>query len=78
MTLTFPVRKSTTGLTYIVQANDGLTGAWSEIWRSTEGFSYGVVVSTLDESDRTVVTIRDSEALGTRQKRFMRLKLVQE
>jgi hypothetical protein len=36
------------------------------------------VVSTLDESDRTVATIRDSEALGTRQKRFMRLKLVQE
>jgi cyclophilin family peptidyl-prolyl cis-trans isomerase len=78
MTLTFPVRKSTTGLTYIVQANHELTGAWTEIWRSTDEFSYGVVVSALDESDRTVVTIRDSEALGTRQKRFIRLKLVQE
>jgi len=29
MTLTFPVRKATTGLTYAVEGNDGLTGTWS-------------------------------------------------
>ena len=38
LTLTFPARKFTQGLTYAVEANDGLSGPWTEIWKSADGF----------------------------------------
>lgn len=78
LTLTFPLRKATTGLSYMVEANDGLSGMWSEIWKSADGFSHAQVLSALDESDRTVLTIKDVVALGAQPKRFLRIKLVQE
>ena len=78
MTLTFPVRKFTQGLTYAVEANDGLSGTWTEIWKSTAGFIHPQVVSALDQADRTVVTVKDTAALGGRPKRFLRTRIVQE
>jgi cyclophilin family peptidyl-prolyl cis-trans isomerase len=78
MTLTFPVRKFTQGLTYAVEANDGLSGAWTEIWKSTSGFAHPQVVSAVDQADRTVVTIKDTAALGGRPKRFLRTRIAQE
>jgi hypothetical protein len=78
MTLTLPVRKFTSGLTYVVEANDGLSGVWTEVWKSTFGFSHAQVVGTLDQADRTVVTIKDTVAIGARQNRFLRIKLVQD
>lgn len=77
-TLTFPVRKSAQGLTYAVEANDGLTGSWSEIWNSTAGIVHPLVVSALVQADRTVVTIRDSAEFGSRPQRFLRIRVVQE
>ncbi len=76
LTLTLPVRKFTQGLSYVVEANDGLSGPWTEIWNSTDGFAQSQVMTALDQVDRTVVTVRDSVAIETRQKRFLRTRIV--
>lgn len=78
MTLTFPVRKSTQGLTYVVEANEGLTGTWTEIWNSGNGFSHARVVAAVDQADRTVVTIKDTADIGSQSKRFLRIRVVQQ
>ncbi len=78
MTLAFPVRKFTTGLTYVVEANNQLTGTWTQVWSSSNGFSHAQVVTAIDQSNRTQVTIKDSVALGSLTKRFMRVKVVQD
>ena len=77
LTLTFPVRKFTQGLTYAVEANNGLTGPWTEIWKSANGFSHAQVMSALDQADRTVLTVKDTAAIGA-GKRFLRTRVVQE
>ncbi len=76
-TLTFPVRKFTQGLTYAVEANDGLSGPWTEIWKSANGFSHAQVVSALDQADRTLLTVKDTNAIGAGT-RFLRVRVVQE
>jgi cyclophilin family peptidyl-prolyl cis-trans isomerase len=76
LTITFPVRKFTQGLTYSVEANSTLSGSWTEIWKSTDGFSHARVVSAMDLTDRTVVTIQDAAEAGPR--RFLRIRIVQE
>lgn len=78
LTLTFPVRKSTLGLTYYVEASDALAGTWTEIWNSGNGFSHARVVSALDQADRTVVTIKDTVDIGSQPKRFLRARVVQQ
>ena len=78
LTLTFPVRKFTQGLTYIVEGNDGLSGAWTEIWNSAYGFSDAQVVSAVDKTDRTVVTIKDTSVIGVQPRRFLRARVVQQ
>lgn len=78
LTLTLPVRKFTQGLSYAVEANDGLSGTWTEIWKSADGFSHAQVVTALDQADRTVVTVKDSVAIGIPQKRFLRTRIVQQ
>ncbi len=78
LTLTFPVRKFTQGLSCAVEANNGLSGTWTEIWKSADGFGHSQVISAVDQTDRTVVKIRDSAAIGGQLKRFLRLRVVQE
>jgi cyclophilin family peptidyl-prolyl cis-trans isomerase len=75
LTLTFPVRKFTQGLVYAVEANNGLAGSWTEIWKSSDGFSHPQVVGALDQTDRTVVTVRDTVALEATPKRFLRVRV---
>ncbi len=77
MTLQFPVRKFTTGMTYSVQANNQLTGTWTEIWNSSQGFAHAQVLSAVDQSDRTVVTIKDNVVIGAFPKRFLQVKVLQ-
>jgi peptidyl-prolyl cis-trans isomerase A (cyclophilin A) len=77
-TLTFPVRKFAQDLTYTVEANDNLSGTWTEIWKSSDGFAHARVVSTVDQADRTVLTIQDSLPIESRSKRFMRIKVDQQ
>ena len=78
LTLTFPVRKFTQGLSYAVEANDGLSGAWTEIWNSADGFSQSQVVTILDLADRTVVTVKDTAAIGNGPKRFLRIRVLKQ
>jgi len=79
MTLTFAVRKATNGLSYIVEANNQLSGTWTEVWNSANDpvFGHAQVLSFTNQADRTVVTIQDSAALAHPGSRFMRLKMVQ-
>lgn len=78
LTIQFPVRKFGTGLSYVVQANDQLTGTWTDIWSSAQGFAHAQVASALDQSDRTVVTIKDTAAIGSRTSRYLRVKVTQQ
>jgi hypothetical protein len=77
LTLTFPVRKFTTGLSYIVEANNSLSGTWTTLWSSSNGFAHAQVVSAVDQADRTVVTIKDTAAIGASRTRFLRTRVVQ-
>lgn len=77
-TLTFPVRKFTQDLTYAVEASDSLSGTWTEIWKSADGFSHPQVVSAVDQADRTLLTIKDTSAIGGTSKRFMRTRVVMQ
>jgi hypothetical protein len=78
LTLTFPVRKFTTGLSYVVEANNSLGGSWTTIWTSAKGFAHAQVVTALDQPDRTVVTIKDTAAIGGSATRFLRTRVVQQ
>ena len=78
LALTFPMRKFTSGLTYTVEAADGLTGPWTTVWSSPYGLSYIQVVGAMDQTDRVMVTIKDTVALGARQKHFMRIRINQD
>lgn len=78
LTIQFPVRKFATGLNYVVQANDQLTGTWTDIWSSAQGFAHAQVASALDQSDRTLVTIKDTAAIGSRTSRYLRVKVTQQ
>lgn len=78
MTLDFPVRKFTTGLSYVVESNNQLTGAWTQVWSSSDGFSHAQVMGAINQADRTQVTIKDTVVLGAQEKRFMRVKVVQD
>lgn len=77
LTLTFPVRKFTQGLSYAVEGNDGLSGPWTELWKSTDGFAHSQVVTVVDQADRTVLTIKDTSAIGAASKRFLRVRTVE-
>jgi cyclophilin family peptidyl-prolyl cis-trans isomerase len=76
-TIQFPVRKFTSGLRYVVEANNQLTGAWTEVWNSSQGFAHAQVVSAVDLADRTLVTIKDLVAMTEQPARFLRVKVVQ-
>jgi cyclophilin family peptidyl-prolyl cis-trans isomerase len=78
LTLTFPVRKFTQGLSYAVEANNSLSGAWTGIWKSADTFIHPQVVNAEEQADRTVLTIKDTTAIGATPKRFLRTRVVQE
>jgi hypothetical protein len=65
-------------LTYVVQAQDQLSGTWTDIWSSAQGFAHAQVASALDQSDRTVVSIKDTVAIGSRSSRYLRVKVTQQ
>jgi hypothetical protein len=77
LTLTFPVRNFTQGLSYAVEANNSLFGVWTEIWKSADTFIHPQVVTAVDQADRTVLTVKDTAAIGA-GKRFLRTRVVQE
>lgn len=79
LTVAFPVRKFADGLVYTVQGADSVAGPWSDLWKSTDGFSGPPnVVSATDAADRTNVVIRDSAPLASPGRRFLRVKTEQQ
>lgn len=77
LTLTFPVRKLTQRLSYQVEANNGLTESWDILWKSSDGFAHPQVVTAVDQTDRTVVTIKDTAPIGPSPQRFLRTRVIQ-
>ncbi len=77
LTITFPVRNFTQGLSYAVEASDALAGSWTEIWKTADGFASSRVVSALDQADRTILTVKDLGFMSGQSKRFMRVKVAQ-
>lgn len=78
LTLKFPIRKFTTGLSYVVEANNSLSGNWSNVWTSSDGFFHEQVAEVIDQADRTVITIKDSVPIGNSPTRFLRTRIVQD
>lgn len=76
--VTFPVRKFAPSLTYTVEASDTLAGgSWSSIWTSGDGFNAPAVISASDQTDRTVITVRDVQASPPAVRRFLRVTVIQ-
>ena len=76
--ITFPVRKLAPSLTYTVEAStDLVSGSWTTLWTSANGFSASVVSLAVDQSDRTVLTVRDTQASPPATRRFLRVKISQ-
>ncbi len=74
--ITFPVRKYAANLTYAVEASATLLpGDWTTLWTSAQGFGVPAVTAAVDQSDRTVVTVRDSVSSPTATRRFLRTKV---
>ena len=60
---------------YTVESQDGLTGAWTPVWTSANGFAHAQVDAFTDQPDRTNVTIRDTAAITAGAPRFVRLRV---
>ena len=76
--ITFPVRKLAPSLTYTVEAStDLVSDSWTTLWTSADGFSASVVSLAVDQSDRTVLTVRDTQASPPATRRFLRVKILQ-
>lgn len=72
--IVFRVRKNVPSLLYAVEAHGQLTGMWSTIWESTDGFG-AANVSAVDQGDHWLVTVKDTTALTPGNPRFMRVRL---
>jgi cyclophilin family peptidyl-prolyl cis-trans isomerase len=76
--ITFPVRKLAPSLTYTVEAStDLVSGSWSTLWTSADGFSASVISLAVDLTDRTVLTVRDTQPSPPATRRFLRVKISQ-
>ena len=74
--ITFPVRKYAANLTYSVEASGTLLpGDWTVLWSSAQGFATPAVTAAVDQTDRTIVTIRDSASSPTVARRYLRAKV---
>ena len=77
LAITFPVRKSVSDLTYVVESADRVEGPWSTTWSSALGFAHPNVVKVDDFADRSVVTVKDTVAKGSADRRFLRVRVSQ-
>lgn len=78
LALTFPMRLGASDLTYYVQASSTLaSGSWTNIWNSTQGSGGAQVQSWVTGTDRDTVTIRDTTAITSGTRRFLRLYVVE-
>lgn len=74
-TITFKVRKFT-NLIFTVEATPNLVGAvWTPIWTTADGFGAANVVSAVDASDHTLLTVKDTVVIAPAAPRFLRVKI---
>ena len=74
--ITFPVRKFAANLAYSVEASATLlAGDWTVIWTSAQGFAVPAVTAAADQSDRTIVTVRDTAGSPAAGRRFLRARV---
>lgn len=74
--ITFPVSKFAAGLSYAVEASNTLAANdWTTLWTSADGFGASAVSASEDQTDRTVVTVRDSQQTTVSPRRFLRVKI---
>ncbi len=78
LTLTFPVRAFATGVRTEVQAATSLTGPWTALWTTADGFAHPLVTAAVAGEDRTTVTVRDSAPIAAPGTRFLRVVVVLE
>lgn len=72
--ITFRMRKDASTLRYEVEANGQLTGMWSSVWDSSQGFT-PANVTAVDEGTHWSVTVKDSTPVTQGSPRFMRVRL---
>lgn len=72
--IVFRVRKLAAPLLYEAQVNGKLSGIWTTVWQSTDGFG-GANVSAVDHGVYWLVTVKDSTPFATGTPRFMRVRL---
>lgn len=75
LSVTFPVRKAASDLTYAVESADRPDGPWVTVWTSASGFTDPSVVKVEDLPDRHQVTVRDAVAPGAATRRFVRVRV---
>lgn len=74
--ITLPVNKLAEGLTYVVEASSSLqANDWTTLWSSQQGLSVPVVATSVEQPDRTLVTIRDLVGLPSVTRRFLRVSV---
>ena len=77
LALTFPMRRFASGLTARVEAAADPSGTWTKVWDTTDGTASPLVVRSSTFADRTELTVRDTAALGSGGRRFLRVRFTQ-
>ena len=74
--ITFPVRKFAPSLTYTVEVSDTLdSGSWTTLWTTANGFGAATVTAAVDQTDRTILTVRDTQPSPPAERRFLRVSV---
>ncbi len=75
LTLAFPARLFTGGLTYRTEAAPSPSGPWTTVWDSAaDGFQSPLVISSTSGSNAIAATVRDSLPITPGSPRFLRLR----
>lgn len=76
-TLTFQLRKNTTGVTVTLQKATDLNGPWTDEWASTNGLTGPWISGTSDSGEVVIVTAKDPSPPAAGGREFLRLKISQ-
>lgn len=76
-TLTFQLRKNTTGVTVTLQKATDLNGPWTDEWTGTNGLTGPWISGTSDSGEVVIVTAKDPSPPAAGGREFLRLKISQ-
>lgn len=76
LSLTFPARLFSGGLTYRTESAPSPTGPWSTLWSSsTDGFQSPLVIASVPDAKAVETTVRDAVPITPGSPRFLRLRV---